>query len=341
MQRNSRFRSTIETLALICILLVSETCRGWTQNLAIVPTPHIGHTKDVRFLAVSADGQYLASSDDDTIRLWQLARGRLMRTLDPVPAPPPEKDTSEDPAEREVHEPGIKGVVIAKDGASVIASDDSDRLHQWDALSGRLRKTVNARGWLSSIEGESIEISADGNAVMSICAYGDDKCGIAAWDLRTLEQRAAREGKAERIAINPMGTEAVAISRDSAVVLSLPSLDMKKSLPVAKGADRARITDIGNEVATLHHSGDFIIWRFIELASGDVRREFKLSRDEGYNIGPVALGPGSRLLVTKTPARRAADRDRSCGRARLCWCRGAEPAPRFPSRASAFARACG
>jgi WD40 repeat protein len=296
MQRNSRFRSTIEMLALICILLVSETCRGWTQNLAIVPTPNIGHTKDVGLLAVSADGQYLASSDGATIRLWQLASGRLMRTLDPVPAPPPEKDTSEDPAEREIREPEIKGVVFAKDGASVIASDDSDRLHQWDALSGRLRKTVDARGWLSSIE-----ISADGSAIMSICAYGDDKCGIAAWDPRTLEQRGAREGKAERIAINPIGTEAVAISRDSAVLLSLPSLGMKKSLPVAKGADRARITDIGDELATLHHSGDFIIWRFIELASGDVRREFKLSRDEGYNIGHMELGPGSRLLVTKTP----------------------------------------
>jgi hypothetical protein len=66
------------------------------------------------------------------------------------------------------------------------------------------------------------------------------------------------------------------------------------------GRYREPITDTGNEVAALQYSDDFITWRFIDLASGSVTREFKFSRAEG-SISPFALGPGSRLLAARNP----------------------------------------
>jgi WD40 repeat protein len=294
MPGDSTFRSTVEALALICVLLLCETRNGWAQNLAIVPTPNIGHTRAVGLLAISADGRHLVSSDGTTIRLWQLSSGRLVRTLAPLPA----KDRSEDQNGNEAHEaPRITALVIARDGAIVIGTDDSNRLHQWDAISGRLQKTVNADEW-----GSSIVIAPDGNTVISMCSFRiKSRCGIARWEITTLERRAARDGSADQIAMNSNGTEAVATDHDSAVLLSLPSLDIKKPLPAAKRADLARITDTGNEIEALQYSDDFITWRFIELASGSVTGEFKFSRAEG-SIGPFALGPGSRLLVARNPS---------------------------------------
>jgi hypothetical protein len=59
--------------------------------------------------------------------------------------------------------------------------------------------------------------------------------------LTTLERRAARDGSADRIAMNANGTEAVAMDHDTAVLLSLPSLDIRTPLPAAKRAHLARM----------------------------------------------------------------------------------------------------
>ncbi len=196
----------------------------------------------------------------------------------------------------------VTDVAISRDGRIVIASDNIGRLHQWDAVTGKLLKTVDYQEWLSSIA-----ITPDGNTVVSTCGvHLKDKCGTVAWEISTLEQRATREGQADRIIMNASGTEVIVTSQDSAALLSLPSLEIRKSLPTAKGARLGRISDSGSEVATAQYSDGAITWRFTDLGSGGVTREFKLSRAEGY-LDQLALGFGSRLLVKKTSESASAD----------------------------------
>lgn len=54
------------------------------ETVKVVPTVNVGHSDFVKEVVFSPDGRWLASlASDETVKLWEVATGRLLRTIAP------------------------------------------------------------------------------------------------------------------------------------------------------------------------------------------------------------------------------------------------------------------
>ena len=110
-----------------------------------------GHKDSVKSVAMSADGQMLASgSSDKTIKLWNLKTGDLLRILT---------------GHRTLtgHEDYVWSVAISVDG-QMLASGSSDKtIKLWNLKTGDLLRTLTEHG--NSVQ--SVAMSADGQTLAS------------------------------------------------------------------------------------------------------------------------------------------------------------------------------
>ncbi len=119
----------------------------------------VGHSGVVRAVAISPEGQIMASgSEDNTIKIWQLKTGRLVRTLSG-------------------HTNWISSLAISPDGQTLISGSGDNTIKIWQLKTGRLVRTLS--GHTSSVY--TVAISSDGQTLIS--GSGDNT--IKVWQLRT------------------------------------------------------------------------------------------------------------------------------------------------------------
>lgn len=82
-----------------------------------------GHSSRVRDVSLSGDGNFVASTDPNTARLWHAATGRCVRVI----------ELTDDPHRRGTH--GFRSVHVSLDGAQALAVDGRPRV--WDLFSGQ------------------------------------------------------------------------------------------------------------------------------------------------------------------------------------------------------------
>jgi hypothetical protein len=132
--------------------------RQWTRVSSTFTLT--GHKGPVAAVAINSDGRLLASgSKDQTVKLWDLTTGQLIRTLGG-------------------HSRTIRSVAFTPDGQLLAAGDRAGEVKIWNIHTGELIGTLKQRGAIFTVA-----ISPDGQLVASA---GEDK-GIRLWELQSVE----------------------------------------------------------------------------------------------------------------------------------------------------------
>ncbi|WP_088892187.1 serine/threonine-protein kinase [Leptolyngbya ohadii] len=165
-----------------------------TQPISIDRTLS-GHTSFVNAVIITPDGKTLISgSADNTIRLWDMNSGRLIRTLSG-------------------HTSFVNNALaLSPDGQTLISGSADRTIRVWDLTTGKLRHTLLGHtGFVNSVD-----VSPDGK----ILASGGADNTVKIWDLATaklVRTLTGHQGYVNSVIFTPDGQSLVSGSTDRTV----------------------------------------------------------------------------------------------------------------------------
>ncbi|BAY27144.1 protein kinase [Calothrix sp. NIES-2100] len=198
-----------------------------------------GHSDWVSSVAISSDGQILASgSRDNTIKLWSVTTGKEIRTLTG-------------------HSDPVVSVAISSDG-QILASGSLDKtIKLWSVTTGKEIRTLTGHSELVV----SVAISSDSQILAS---SGGDKT-IKLWSVTTGKEIRTLTGHSNwvsSVAISSDGQILATGSHDKTIKLWKISTGKEiHSLTHFDGVWSVAFTPDGNGLAAGDHSGNIKIWR--------------------------------------------------------------------------------
>jgi WD40 repeat protein len=115
------------------------------RRLPVVDSGDAGHVDWVSSVAITPDGQTIVSgSYDNTIKVWRLSDGRLLRTLTG-------------------HTAAVNSIAITPDGQTIVSGSDDNTIKAWRLSDGQLLRTVT--GHTLFVYG--VAASSDGQTIVS------------------------------------------------------------------------------------------------------------------------------------------------------------------------------
>jgi WD40 repeat protein len=174
-----------------------------------------GHTQAIRSLAITPDGEILASgSDDKTIKLWQLKTGRELVTL-------------------RGHSKPVNSLAMSQDGEILASGSEDKTLKLWQLSTGLQIGAITLGGWFSGDSGcvYAIAISVQEQILVSLSKSG----AVKLWNLRTGQEISRLKGDTswvQSIAISPNGQLLASGSGDT---IKLWNLGTGREIGVLKG----------------------------------------------------------------------------------------------------------
>jgi type IV secretory pathway TraG/TraD family ATPase VirD4 len=259
--------------------------RGLVQNLKdwLLLPPHqdlvqttSGNLPWVLSLAFSPDGRTIAAggngNDGKSVRLWDVARGQLTRTL--------------------TEPQGSYSVAFSPDGHTIASGSLGNSIEIWDVASGKLLRSLT--GHSGTVR--SVAFSPDGR----ILASGSEDKTVILWD--------AASGQKTRVLQTPGWVISVVFSPDGRTLASgggsvPPSVGPDLWLwDVATGqmlrtltGDRIISVAFSPDGRILAASGANAVWLW-DATSGKLLH----TMSEDSAVGPVAFSPDGRTLATGT-----------------------------------------
>jgi len=290
---------------------VAEPVRENGQDVRSTIAPRLvrslsnGENNSVLSLAISIDGEILASSSGKEIKLWEVQTGELLRTLSG-------------------HGGDVRTLAISPDGEAVASGSGDGTIRFWEVETGELLDTLGDAGWvtalgfsdrgnklLSSATQRSLQVwdvwrgrslySLNGSGPIAfarngnLAATGGGRAAIRLWNvpgrqlLRNIAIPSSKEG-VTAIALTEDGETLVhAISESNRIfVWNLETGELRHTLDGHEGEVEAiAISPDGKLFASSGEGGTIILW---ELASGR-----KLKAMEGQ--GAIVFSPNSETLI--------------------------------------------
>jgi WD40 repeat protein len=228
-----------------------------------------GHSHGVVSVAISPDGQTLASgSRDDTIKLWDLKTGQEIRTLTG-------------------HSFYINSVAISPDGQTLASSSSDSTIKLWDLKTGQEIRTLTGHCC------ESVAISPDGQTLAS----SSEDSTIKLWHLKTGQEIRTLTGHSRgvaSVAISPDGQTLFSGSWDSTIKLwhLKTGQEIRTLTGHSDGVLSVAISPDGQSLASRSRDNTIKVW---DLKTG--QEICTLTGQSGRHFS-VAISPDGQTLVS-------------------------------------------
>jgi hypothetical protein len=222
-------------------------------------------------VALSADGKTVASgSDDHTVKIWDIATGKELRTLSG-------------------HIAAVYSVALSADGKTVASGGDDNTVKIWDVATGKELRTLSGHSdtvW-------SVALSVDGKTVAS----GSEDNTVKIWDIATGKELRTLSGHTDTV-------WSVALSADGKTVASGSEDHTVKIWDVATGKELRTLSGHSDTVWSVALSADgktvasgsedhtVKIW---DIATGKELRTFS---GHAAAVGSVALSADGKTVVS-------------------------------------------
>ncbi len=230
----------------------------------------LGHSDSVNSVAFSPDGLTVVSgSSDNALKLWDVASGRELRTLNG-------------------HGYMIMSVAFSPDGRTIV-SGSRNRITLWDVASGRELRTLNGHNWNVM----SVAFSPDGRTVVS----GSKDKTLKLWDVASGQVLRTLSGHSDVI-------NSVAFSPDGRTIASGSKDKILKLWDVASGRELRKLSGHSDGINSVAFSPDGLTivsgsWdktlKLWDVASGS---ELRTLSGLKASITSVAFSPDGRTLIS-------------------------------------------
>lgn len=255
-------------LFLICLLSVLA-CTALGQKLRLVP--QTGHQLQVQRVSFSPDGKILASGSlDQTVKLWDVATGNLLRTLTG-------------------HKGGVLSVVFSPDGKTIASGSEDKTIKFWDVATGRENKLIAGH----STRVTSLAFSSDGK----LLASGGQDSTVKVWDVtsgRALKTLVGHLDKVTSLSFSPDNKTLASGSWD--YTISLWQVSTGKKTRTLKGHSHTvasvSFSPDGKWLVSGSQDKTLKLW---EVASGKNQRTLKGHTDAVFT---VAFSPNDKTIAS-------------------------------------------
>lgn len=239
-----------------------------------------GHSDDLTCVAFSPDGKTLASaSHDQTVKLWDLARGKQVRTLQ--------------------HSRTVQSVAFSPDGKTLATASNDHTVKLYDMASGALLRTLKGHSKIVL----SVAFSPDGRILASASSDGTAKLWNVSNEkngfLRTSRLLRTFQGhrrEVKSVAFSPDGNSVATASPDGTVRLwDQATGNHLHTLAVGSFVSSVAFSPDGKTVASggggLTGNHAVKLW---DVASGTLHRSFQERR--ASVVTSISFSPDGKLL---------------------------------------------
>ena len=256
----------MKTILTLLVLLTVFSLNTFAQDFPY--TSLEGHTSSVTKIVFSPDGAMLAStSEDRTIRLWDVATGTHRHTLTG-------------------HNSYIYSVAFSSDGLTLASGSENGRIRFWNVTTGQYRVTLE--GHSRSVG--SVAFSPDGQTLAS----GSSDRTIRLWNATTGQYRVTLEGHSESInsvAFSPDGQTLASGSSDRTIRLWNATTGFHKQTLTGHTSSIYDISFIedGQTLASKSNDGTIRLW---DIATGQHKETLSVN-----NLGNVSINSDGTMLA--------------------------------------------